>query len=367
MPKLSKMVLQGINEELKDFKRWMDNQHDVSYYRKYGIKKLLGESTKHTRIVNAGTICKLIGKRPSKITEKDVERYEKICSKRYSPNSVKIYFVTLNKMLEWLGHPEWRLKTPVGIEREYPVFTDEERSNITDVVKTLPAYEKAIMTILMEGVCRPSEVVSIKLRNMRLKEHKIILSSSKTGRYITARNEEDVIYTTPAMETAIMEWIEERESITPRTRRDVPYLFISPYHGHRGKKIGYPTVWRLVKMICYEAGIDQNKKISPYTFKRTEITREFDRGVNPRVIQKRARHKDISTTLRYNHKIEKDIVDYLHSPQYTKEVEHLPFDEQVQLLAEKVVKGEMPWEIYQQIRSDLEQKHRVKGGEIGYV
>ena len=48
-----------------------------------------------------------------------------------------------------------------------------------------------------------------------------------------------------------------------------------------------------------KAGITKN--VSPYIIKPSSITLDFNNQVNPKIIQRKARHKKIETTLRYDH------------------------------------------------------------------
>ena len=61
--------------------------------------------------------------------------------------------------------------------------------------------------------------------------------------------------------------------------------------------------------------------------------------------------------MRYNHKRTQDAIDYIQSEKYGDSC--LPFEVQVKKIAEKVVKGEIPLDAWQQLRADLEIKRIV--------
>lgn len=172
---------------------------------------------------------------------------------------------------------------------------------------------------------------------------------------------------TPRIEQAIKEYLITREDIIPLKKEDSPYLFLHPSGKYHNQRIGYEKIRKTIKKIAALANID--KQVTPYTLKRSEISREFDRGVNPEIIRIRAGHSNIKTTLRYDHKNEKEVTDYLFSPEYNDDATVLPLEDQKRLLAQKALRGEMPWEIYQQIRTDLERKamdkHRDNHVEFG--
>lgn len=54
-----------------------------------------------------------------------------------------------------------------------------------------------------------------------------------------------------------------------------------------------------VVKIAQKAGI--TKYVAPYIIKPSSITLDFNKNVNPKIIQRKARHRKIETTLRYDH------------------------------------------------------------------
>jgi len=132
---------------------------------------------------------------------------------------------------------------------------------------------------------------------------------------------------------------------------DEKYLFVYSYGCYKGERIGYNKLLRVCKEIGVQAGIT-SIKTTPYCLKRTEITRDCDRNDNLRIPQIRARHTDFKSTMRYNQKQTKDAIDYIQSEKYGDT--GLPLDMQKKRLAERVVKGEIPLEVWEKLRADLE-------------
>ena len=58
-------------------------------------------------------------------------------------------------------------------------------------------------------------------------------------------------------------------------------------------------LFKHIKEIAQKAGI--TKYVAPYIIKPSSITLDFNKQVNPKIIQRKARHRKIETTLRYDH------------------------------------------------------------------
>lgn len=95
--------------------------------------------------------------------------------------------------------------------------------------------------------------------------------------------------------------------------------------------------------------------MTPYTLKRTEITRDCDNN-NIGIPQTQARHTSFKTTLRYNHKNTNDVIEYLKSEKYNDSTitQRHKIQDGIKEIAQRVAKGEIPIETYNQLRADLQ-------------
>ena len=177
---------------------------------------------------------------------------------------------------------------------------------------------------------------------------------------------EDALLMTPAVEEAIKDWLKIRKKFDADDPEDDKYLFVYPYGKYKGEKISYNKLLKVCKEIGIEAKI-KTIKTTPYCLKRTEITRDCDRTNNIRIPQIRARHTDFNSTIRYNQKTTNDVVDYLQSEKYDDT--YLTPETKLKKLAERAVKGEIPLEVWQQLRADLQIGHpenKKKTNLVGY-
>jgi integrase len=373
-----------LENELKAFECWLGKQINKTLYRKFRIKKLLKQTYRNEIRKKLKTILTTqIGKLPKDLTKQDIEKWEEACYSKYMNNGNLGRFQAINYLLTYLGHEDWQLKLPVVDEFRYPTMREDERTRYLDTLNkncenilykdaselTLREMkhimDRAVALTQMMSESRPSEVCIIETKDVDFEQHKITLSDSKTHELIIRRSMDDALLMTPQIEEAIRDWLKIRNHIHPKKQEDEKYLFIYPYGRYKGEAIGYNKLLRLCKEIGIEAGITRITT-TPYCLKRTEITRDCDRTNNLRIPQIRARHTDFKSTMRYNQKQTKDAIEYIHSDKYGDV--GLPLEIQKQKLAEKAIKGEIPLDVWEKLRADLEinKIERKKNEFLGY-
>ena len=79
------------------------------------------------------------------------------------------------------------------------------------------------------------------------------------------------------------------------------YLIIIPEGRYKGMKPGEQATFikNITKKIAIMSVI--TKHVTPYIVKPSAITNDFNSNVNPKIIQRKARHKNIKSTLIYDH------------------------------------------------------------------
>lgn len=103
--------------------------------------------------------------------------------------------------------------------------------------------------------------------------------------------------------------------IPPKNQKYNDCLIIIDKGSHYGKPITFRTdyIWRHTKQIAFKGGF--TRSIYPYLIKPSVITDGFNKQMNPRIIQRQARHKRIETTLRYDHTTDRMVKDYFNKLQ----------------------------------------------------
>jgi len=100
----------------------------------------------------------------------------------------------------------------------------------------------------------------------------------------------------PRLSEAIKNYIPYRNPL-PEYKK---YLIIVPTGNYIGKRLGEQSAYvvNLTKKLAVASWI--KKHVTPYIIKPSAITNDFNKNINPRIIQRKARYKNIETTLRYD-------------------------------------------------------------------
>ncbi len=88
--------------------------------------------------------------------------------------------------------------------------------------------------------------------------------------------------------------------------------------------------------------------------------------MNPRTLQRLARHKDIKTTLIYDHSTDKDALEYLEKQVHDIDYTLLSTKEQAQVLMDKFFKGEIDKVTFDTMLELLRPEHQTRGEITGY-
>ena len=104
--------------------------------------------------------------------------------------------------------------------------------------------------------------------------------------------------------------------------------------------------------------------MTPYVIKPSVITNDFNKNINPRIIQRKARHKNIETTLQYDHT--DDEMVKRHFTQQTTPFGSLNDEDKTRVMLDRFLKGEIDLETYKQSMDLLHRKDK-DSHVVGYV
>jgi integrase/recombinase XerD len=159
--------------------------------------------------------------------------------------------------------------------------------------------DKALISVLYATGLRVSELISLKLPNLHLREG-----------YLTCIGKGDKERIVPIGQEAT-DWVqkylaEARPKLVPKSS---PWLFVNA----RGGPLSRVGFWKLLKEYGLKAGITRN--ISPHVLRHSFATHLLDRGADLRAIQMMLGHADLSTTQIYTHVLEarlRSVYDRFH-------------------------------------------------------
>lgn len=186
-------------------------------------------------------------------------------------------------------------------------LTEEELKQIFDSVDTSTIKGRRNLTLLVllyDTAARASEIINLKMENIRLEENRIVL----TGK----GNKQRVVPIMEQTKELLVNYIKENNI-------ENGYLF---------QRNGKPMNERFIRDIVKNYN-QLDKQISPHTFRHTRAVHLLDKGVNIVYIQELLGHASIITAMEYakviqkskfeaiekaNHKITSDLPDWNDTP-----------------------------------------------------
>ena len=186
--------------------------------------------------------------------------------------------------------PTELLPTP-QIGRHLPeVLTIAEIDAMIDAIDMSKAEgqrNRAIIETLYGCGLRVSELVGLKLSQLFLEEHYVIIQGKG--------NKQRMVPISPVAIEQIRLYLEQTRShqVAQRGSEDIVFL------NRRGAMLTRQMIFHIVKQLCQLAGV--RKVISPHTLRHSFATHLLEGGANLRAIQQMLGHESITTTEIYVH------------------------------------------------------------------
>ena len=168
-----------------------------------------------------------------------------------------------------------------------------------DVTTPLGLRNRAMIELLYATGLRVSELVGIRVADLRLDEH-----------YVTCIGKGSKERLVPIGEQAT-EWVRryQQAARSALIRRPTPRLFVNA----RGGSLSRVGFWKILKNYARRAHLPRT--LSPHTVRHSFATHLLERGADLRAIQLMLGHADLSTTQIYTHVLEarlRTIYDRFH-------------------------------------------------------
>ena len=156
-----------------------------------------------------------------------------------------------------------------------------------DMSKPEGQRNRAIIETLYGCGLRVSELVSLKMSQLYLEEHYVIIQGKG--------NKQRLVPISPVAIEQIGLYLEQTRSHQVIQRGNEDILFLN----RRGAMLTRQMIFHIVKQLCELAGI--RKVISPHTLRHSFATHLLEGGANLRAIQQMLGHESITTTEIYVH------------------------------------------------------------------
>ena len=266
---------------------------DYSYYLK--IEKHMSPNTVSSYCSDVEDLLKVISSSPAKMTSGDIEEYLRIKSATLSKRSQAHCISSMRSFFDWMILEGERLDNPCDnvdspkLGRYLPeVLSVDEVTAIIESVDTsnlTGLRDRAILEVLYGCGLRVSEVVSLKISSLYLKEGFI--------RVIGKGDKERIVPVGGAAVEALLSYFDCRPDASSPEFDD--YVFLNKF----GKTLSRVAVFTMVKKQAVAAGV--RKEISPHTFRHSFATHLIENGADLRVVQEMLGHESILTTEIYTH------------------------------------------------------------------
>ena len=169
------------------------------------------------------------------------------------------------------------------------VLTVEEIDRIIaaiDMSKPEGQRNRAIIEMLYGSGLRVSELVTLKLSNMYLNEHYMLVEGKGSKQRLV-----------PISDEALKQfelWLQDRNRLDVKPEY-IDYAFVNRY----GRGLTRVMIFTIIKQLA--AAADIRKNISPHTLRHSFATHLLQNGADLRIIQQLLGHETITTTEIYTH------------------------------------------------------------------
>lgn len=331
------------------------NKEILEKYKRYLRGKYRKINTWRAEFYQVRGFMNYVNKPVGKLTEKDMEDWRIHLNQTYKRNSQVRIISSVNQFLKHHNIEHLKQPIPKMEQSNKKTLSQSEFDRYLKASESKPLWH-LIALLQTDGLLRPGEFSNLKLSNIDWENKRFYLDDTKTGN--------NYIIISPMIEKALEEYLPYRDPL--QEYKD--YLIIIPSGKYKGRPPSpqYTSYIRgVTKRIAAKAGI--LKKVTPYeTIKPTAITLDFDNYVNPKIIQRKARHKNIKTTLLYDHTDDKKLLEHFNHTQiqYTPQTD----EERKRLLTDQYLRGELDLQTFKRSLDLLDQTSNVKKElEVGYV
>lgn len=176
--------------------------------------------------------------------------------------------------------------------------------SLEDAKKVLQVYENgnseleirnyAMLNVFLTCGLRLAEITNIRITNINFNENKFTI--------IGKGNKERMCYLNETTKNAILRYLEFRNNIQVKNKKDSNILFIS----RNRNKISREAIKKLVKIAYTKAGLDSSD-YSVHTLRHTCATLLIKGGTDVKIVKEILGHARIETTQIYTHIYNKNV------------------------------------------------------------
>lgn len=230
------------------------------------------------------------------ITKESVDDYITHLNRTKKRNTIASEILGLNRYLTYCNHKELKHTIPKWETAHRDIITKEEiQKFITYSRKNCHLMDYLIILFITDLDCRPHEIA--KAQWTWICGDTIYLSDCKTGNTYS--------YLTQELKTNLALWKEQQQP-------ESTYIFTNYQGRYREQPITTQT--QKIRALIHKLSREViGRKLNPQDIRASVISAEFNEYINPKVIQRKARHRSFKSTMKYNHVDDKQLLDYLNT------------------------------------------------------
>jgi site-specific recombinase XerD len=298
----------------------LDDKHFIQYFLEIKARKSVYTSKSYERDIKdffcAQSICEITMEDIKKVSLIHTQNFiMKLTDKNMSSATINRKISSLSALYKWIlkyqdnstgiyiikYNPFGNLKEerPVINNAETEFLTKEECTillNSIDTSNILGHRNKTILVLALTTALRKSEIINIKIKHITAHTGYDVVKVIRKG------GKEDIV----KLQKNVLAMINEYILLTKRNKisNAEEYLFIG--HSTNGKnkeKLDASTLNYMIKKVCRNAGIEKNLRV--HSTRHTAITLAILAGATVEKVRDFAAHKNLATTNRYIHSIDK--------------------------------------------------------------
>ncbi|MCX7748214.1 MAG: tyrosine-type recombinase/integrase [Clostridia bacterium] len=203
------------------------------------------------------------------------------------------------KVIQFNPFGNLKEEKPIINNKETPFLTQDEAKQLLDSIETktiLGLRNKTIIALAITTALRKAEIINIKIQDITTYDGYDVIKVTRKG------GKQDFV----KLQTPVRLMIEDYLRRTNRTKieHSGSYLFLGhSTNGLNRDRLNESTLNYMIAKVAKKAGIEKDLRV--HSTRHTAITLAINAGATIEKVRDFAGHKNISTTSRYVHSIER--------------------------------------------------------------
>lgn len=238
-------------------------------------------------------------------TRKDVISFRDYIKETHKAGTAQTYLASVRAFFKWtdsegyypnIAHYVKSVKQEKGFKKDY--LTSEQAKDVLNAISRTTVAglrDYAIISLMLTTGLRTIEVARANVDDLRTLGNSTVLYIQGKGH----DTKDDYVKITKPVEHAIRTYLKAVQA-----QSDSP-MFTSLDNKTKGNRLTTRSLSRICKKYMVKAGYD-SERLTAHSFRHTSVTLALLNGNTLEQVQQMARHKNINTTMIYNHALQKE-------------------------------------------------------------